>query len=662
MTIDPLYINGLLGSLLVVLLASLATLPLAAHLSRHRGLGRALALTPALGVLLLTAIAAVLYYLLPPANAAWIATLLTVALGVVFWSRQIGQITALHRNRLQLATGIVVAAALLISLVANRLAAPFPDESLHLGLSATIAAGNHPVVLPGAPDLALARPYAVDLHVALLAAVTGLPVGVAAGFQHAWLALASLLVVFALVRHTTESVTTAVIAAGLAAYAPGTLALGWSALGPDGAAFPSGFTALIDWFAEDGFRGPDLLSGPADLANPGRLLGLALAALLLQGWIVRLQAGRGGALVLGIGAGLLALVDSGLFFPTLLALVVLLAVEVARAGVDRRAAAARAAITLLAALLLATLLGGAITDALLRGAPGDIIVPEPHLQAALLDPRVPATALQVGHPALGLSLAWLHLFILALGLRFLRRDRAMSALLVAGVAGVALAHLFVFNPGSDATGAVAYSGFFTVLAVVIGAHAGLRRLPRRPSIAAAVVLILFVAVPTALPRLLPAIRNTTAGIDWRPPPPAAAQPAYDWIVANLPRESRILSPTPAQLTIATGRYGVFAGGWRRGDPYPSPDFIDRWSNLDGAALRSLGVTHLHVPTLDLARLPTATRDTLTDPARFELVFIAFDGRDPANGQRVYRIHEAAYPRSAEPSGAPAQLGPGPAGE
>lgn len=662
MTVDPLYINGLLGSLSVVLLASLATLPLAARLTQFRGPGRALALTPALGVLLLTAIAALLYYLLPPTNAAWIATLLTVALGVALWSRRFDQIATLPRNWVHLAAGIVVAAALLVSIIANHLTAPIPDESLHLGISATITAGNYPVVFPGAPDFALARPYAVDLHLALLTAVTGLPVGFAAGFQHAWLALASLLVVFALVRHATKSVAAAVIAAGLAAGAPGALALGWPALGPDGAMFPAGFTALIDWFAEDGFKVADLPAGSANLIVPQRLLGLALAALLLQGWIIRLHASRGGALVLGLGAGLLALVDIGLFFLALLTLAALLAVEVARAG-DAPPIATRAAITLLAALLPTALLGGAITDALLRGAPGDIITLEPHLHAALLDPRALATSAQPGHPALGLNLAWLHLFIIAVGLWLLLRRRAMSALLLAGVAGIVLAHLFAFNPAGEASGAVAYSGFFTVLAIVIGAHAGLRRLPHRPAVAASALLILFVALPTALPRLVPAVRNTVAGIDWRPPPPAAAQPAYDWIVANLPHESRILSPTPAALTIATGRYGVFTNAdWNRDAPYPGSDFIDRWSDLDGVTLGSLGVTHLHIPTRDLDRLPAAARDALTDPARFELVFVAFDARNPEDGQRIYRVRAAANARSADPSRTPAQLGPGPAGE
>ena len=81
MTVDSLYIPGLIGTIVVTFAMSLATLPLAAHLTGFRGLGRALALIPALGVTLLSAVAAGIYYALPPTPAAWMSLAVALALG-----------------------------------------------------------------------------------------------------------------------------------------------------------------------------------------------------------------------------------------------------------------------------------------------------------------------------------------------------------------------------------------------------------------------------------------------------------------------------------------------------------------------------------------------------------------------------------------------------
>jgi hypothetical protein len=40
------------------------------------------------------------------------------------------------------------------------------------------------------------------------------------------------------------------------------------------------------------------------------------------------------------------------------------------------------------------------------------------------------------------------------------------------------------------------------------------------------------------------------------------------------------------------------------------------------------------------------------PTRFALDFVAFDGRDPADGQRIHRVHAAAYAGPATPSRTP----------
>ena len=47
-----------------------------------------------------------------------------------------------------------------------------------------------------------------------------------------------------------------------------------------------------------------------------------------------------------------------------------------------------------------------------------------------------------------------------------------------------------------------------------GAYAAVRRLPRWQAGVAFAALLAFVAVPTVLPRLAPAVRNSVAGVDW----------------------------------------------------------------------------------------------------------------------------------------------------
>ncbi len=666
MSIDSLNITGLVGILVLTLAASLATFPLAARLTEFRGIGRALALTPVLGVVLLSAMAAVLYYALPPTTAAWMSLVVTLTLGGFLWWRSAERIAGLSRDARQLAVGLSIAAALLYGFVANRISVLFPDEPIHLSLSATIAAGNFPVVLPWAPDSPASYHYAADLHVAVLSGISNLPVGIVAEFQHAWLALALVLTIFAIVRNATESITASIAIAVLAAFAPGSLWLGWPALGPDSAAFPSGPQAALTWFGEDHFRYADLLAGPANIFFPQRLLGLAFATIVLWAWIVRVHSTRRGALLVGIGLGFLALIEIGVFAVTGAAMAALLLVDTIRTTPAHRIqAAVRLTIMLLSALIFALAIGGPLTDTVLRGSGHNAVSISPHIEPALLDLRRFAEPLHPGLYAAALGLAWPHLLVAGSAFWLLRRQRTLLALTVAGATGGILIQLLVYSVHDDADRLVQYSGFFLALAVAAGAYLALRPLPRWPAAAAFTVLLIFVAIPTVVPRFAPAIRNSLAGVDWGPPSPASAEAdrlrqrsryaadfaanrqLFDWISANLPPDTRVLSPIPVALTIATGRYGVFtAAGQNQNEPYPGLEFIYAWSTLDGPAMREMGVTYLHVRDEDLARLPAATLDVLANPDQFRLVFVAYDARSPETGQRLYEVQDAAYERRA----------------
>ena len=668
MSIDSLYISGLIGTLALTLAASLATFPLAARLTEFRGMGRALALTPVLGVVLLSAVAAGLYYALPPTAAAWMSLVVTLTLGGILWWRSAGRIAGLSRDARQLASGLLATAALLFGFVANRLSVLFPDEPIHLSLSATIAAGNFPVVLPWAPDSPASYHYAADLHVALLSGISGLPVSIAAEFQHAWLALALILVVFATARHATESIPASITIAVLAAFAPGSLWSGWPALGPDNVAFPTGLQAVLAWFGEDQFRHADLLAGPANIFFPQRLLGLAFAAVILQAWIVRIHSSWRGALLVGAGLGFLALIEIGVFAVTGAAIAALLLVDALRTTPGHRIqAAVRLVILLLCALIAALVIGGPLTDAVLRGSGRDAVSISPHLETVMVDLRRFAEPLHPSLYAAAVGLAWPHLLMGATALWLLDRRRPLLALTVVGATGGTLIQFLAYTVHDDADRLVQYSGFFLALAVAAGSYLALRRLPRWPAAAAFTVLFVFVAVPTTVPRLSPTVRNSLAGVSWDPPQPASAQSdrlrqrtgyaadftenrqLFDWISTNLPPETRILSPIPVALTIATGRYGVFtAAGQNQNEPYPGLEFIYAWSALDGPALREMGVTHLHVRDEDLSRLPASALDALADRDQFRLVFVSYDARSPDTGQRLYEIQNAAYERRGEP--------------
>ena len=667
MTVDSLYIPGLAGTIALTLASSLAVFPLAAQLTEYRGLGRALALTPALGVSVITVIAAGIYYLLPPTAAAWTSLTLTLLIGGLFWWRSAERIAGLPANVPQLAIGLGITGFLLFSFVANRLSVLFPDEPIHLSLSATIAAGNFPVVLPWAPDSPAAYHYAADLHVAVLSGIVGLPVVIAAEFQQAWLALALILTVFVVVRHATDSISASIGIAVLAIFGPGSLWLGWLALGLDNAAFPADLSAAITWFGEDQFRHADLLAGPADIFFPQRLLGLTIAAIILQAWIVRIHSTRRGGILVGTGLGFLALVEVGVFAVTGTAVTVLLILDIARStSKQRMQAAVCGAIVLATSLTVAVLIGGPLTDALLRGSGRATVSVSPHFDSMLVDLRRFAEPLHPGLYAAAVGLAWPHMLLVAFALWIFRHHRTLLALTVAGTSGGVLVQLLVYTVHDDATRLVQYSGLFLAVAIAIGAYKALRCLPRWPSRAAITALVVFVVIPTVLPRLAPAVRNSLSGIDWGPPSVgaqsdrlrqrsryaadfAANRQLFEWISANLPHESRILSPVPVALTIATGRYGVLtATGQTQNEPYPGLDFVYAWSNLDGPAMSALGATYLHVRNEDLDRLPAAAVDALADPDQFRLVFVSYDARLPATGQRLYEIQDAAYKRRVSP--------------
>lgn len=666
MIIASPYIDSLLGVLLICLATSVATLPLGAHLTGYQGLGRALTLTAALGVSLLTFIASILYYIFPPTVAAFMSFSITLMIGGLTWWRSIDRVIRLPYNLPQLALGMGVTVLILFGFIANRLSVLFPDEPIHLSLSATIAAGNYPVKLPWAPDSPAAYHYAADLHVSLLTAITQLPVGITAEFQHAWLSLGLIFAVFGIARHATHSTPASLFIAMLTSFAPGVLWIGWPALAPQNAAIPTSFNAMATWFGEDQFQHADLLAGPANIFFPQRILGLALSTIVVWAWVQRVHSTRIGALLLGASLGFIALVEIGIFAVTGAALATLLLLEAIRSKPECRIRSAiQSVIVLLSALLIAALIGGPITDAIWRGSGEGSIEISPHFDTSLLDPRIFSEPLHSGLYAIAVGLTWIHLLAIALAVLMLCRQRVLLGLIVAGVSGGILVQVLVYTVHDDAARLVDYSSYFLALGSAIGAYSICQQLPRRIVTAVIPTLIIFVILPTVLPRIAPGIRNTANGIDWGPPDSYLSETlrqrshyykdisdnrqVFDWITENLPPDARILSPTPVALTIATGRFGVFtAVGHNQNEPYPGLNFIHAWETLDGPAIQAMGATHLHIRDLDFSNLPPEALSRLEDRDLFQLIFTGSDISSSSTAQRLYRIQSRTLDQHPSP--------------
>ena len=203
MTIASEYQFGVAVLLLVLIGAVVAALPLAARLTGRCGLGLALCLAPALGVLF-TISAALVAYRFPIAQPRpFISIGLVVAWGLWLWIKFDRPPLVVPKNWRQILAGLVAALAFYFSAQANRLSLLFLDEPIHLGLTPTIAEGNYPVRFPWSPDLASGYHYAMDLHAAVLTSVSGLPVWIVAELQHPWLSLTLVLTAYGIVLNAT---------------------------------------------------------------------------------------------------------------------------------------------------------------------------------------------------------------------------------------------------------------------------------------------------------------------------------------------------------------------------------------------------------------------------------------------------------------------------
>ena len=663
MTVTPEYLGGFAVVLLVFAASTGLALPFAARMTGHRGLGIALCLAPAIGSMLLIAAGLAAYRFPVVAARPFIALGALLLLGGWFWIRDRRRLAKLPRNWIGLGAGLAISLAFWFSAQANRLSLLFLDEPIHLGLTATIIEGNYPVRSPWSPDLAAAYHYAGELHAAILTSATGLPVWIAAELQHPWLALGLGLAVFGVVLHATRSRIGAFAAAVLAAYSPGIIMLGWPALGVDGAAFPDSLAALGDRFAEIGPARYELSTGPSNLVFPQRTLGFTLLTLLVHSWTLRPFRRISTAVAFGAAVGLLAVVELGVFAIGLLALAAAAGAYLLGARGRRGKALGRSSAALALAVTVALFAGGPVTDTVFGPAAtgaGRSVALQVGFSPDLMNPVVfeePAP----GTFAAAVGLRWIHLAILAAGIALLTRKRLALGLCGVGIAGGVLFQSVAYTVHDDASRLVTYSSFYSAIAVAGFLPGIVRRMPAALAVAAGSATVAFALLPTLVPELTPAVRLTGSGVEIAPLTQRglvnrlaersryalefdAGERIFAWIRDNTPADARILSPWPSALTIATGRFGVFAPtGAIQNEAIAGPEFIDAWSSLAMQPITALGVHYLHV-TADAVDTLNRQGIRIEETGGFRLLFDTFDEPLP---ERRHRMYEVLNPQPSE---------------
>jgi hypothetical protein len=204
----------------------------------------------------------------------------------------------------------------------------------------------------------------------------------------------------------------------------------------------------------------------------------------------------------------------------------------------------------------------------------------------------------------------------------------------------------------DASRLITYSSFFAAIAVAGFLPGIIRRMLAVPAVVAGTAIVALAGLPTLIPEITPAVRLTGNGVAITLVAPLgltnrlaersryalefnSGESIYAWIRDNTPADARILTPWPAALTIATGRFGVFAPpGAVQNEPYAGPEFIDAWSSLAMQPIAALGADYLHL-TADAADVLERQGIQIEDQNGFRLFVDTFDDPRPELSHRLY---------------------------
>ena len=528
----------------------------------------------------------------------------------------------------ELATGAVLTASLMYVALANRSHVLFTDEEWHLPLAATMARGNFPPVSPFSPTFGAAYHYGSDLIAASLINIAG---------SAPWTAFFLVTPLFAVVFSLTA--TTAALdfgASRLAALCVGLIATFLNralvTMGlPDSFAELAGVESLGD--AVLAFGVPASAArfqrmGPALLNHPHYALGLSLV--LVMAASLHAGSGRRRAVTLAVALALLPLAESSTFIIGATGVILYALVAGWRwSSRERRLVAAAVA----GGLALAALGGGAITDALFReteGA-GTRLGLSPDTGALAIGALSPENGLNIDLGPLPIVVG---LCAAALGLR----SRGLGFLAATAVCGLMASQVLHFEGTGIESRPLSNTYTLAALGSVTALGVLLRRLRRaHVGALAGLVLVTFVAIPTAAPRLIGSVDLSLQGIylgypqlqdpkvryanqtrfasalrdEWR---------ALDWMRRELPDGARVLAANAPFVSMATGlpapqsgsRLAVF-------NPLDTPLQLDALKFLARIDLEELGVTHLYATPQILDQLDARSRTALADPQQFHLL-------------------------------------------
>ena len=657
MRVDPAVIPGLL--LLVAELVALAAVGFVVvrvalrQTDDRMALAQGLVVGPALWGLIVNLV----MYAVPGLAGVVVGWVVTLALGTgLAW-----RAPHLIRPGPRVVAGFAVAAlALFWGALASRQLLTIPDVRTHLGLAASLRAGEFPPVLPWAPSISAPYHYGFDLLAGLLAP----PVGPDLAFvtellgAYVWMSFA-LVVVTTLIQRGSWMVALIVAPLLLTAGAwtlvfvtpPHLLHI------PVPAGLPSaGLRASLadiywpavqlpwSWPAE--MEVP--AASPPNIFKPFFVLAYALAFVVLERAAARMDERwlRNAALALLVG--FLGLTDETVA-PIVLALWVALEAGVfwtsRHARVHHRQAAVRAAAgPAIAALLLAV--GGGVIASLLTGATGSVLslgwIDDPGSR----QPIGTLTQQPGGVGLLGLG----PLVVAGAAALLARRDRLVLALAGGGSAFLLTAFVLQYELAqNDVTRFDGHARNFALLALLLALSVRLASLrPARWRYAAGALIFVLITWPTAVAP----VRNLGLAVDhgarfanalpgqieFKAAPMGryvlkrfASEHVAAYVRDHTAVDARVLSPSPNAMSLVTGRPNA-AGfiGHLHLVPHIGPDYLDALRYLEPAAIRRLGIAYVHATDAWVAELPDRATRWLADPRYFERLI-----RD--DGEALYRV-------------------------
>ncbi len=591
---------------------------------------------------------------------------LTVAVGVWLARRAPSQLPVPRR----VFAGFAVAAlALYWIALASRQLLTNPDP-IHLALAASIQAGNWPPTLPWNPDYSAPYHYAIALLIGLLAPPVGpdLPFSSELLGAYVWTGFILLVGITILKRggRVSARVLTPLLltagAWGLVVFTevPSILTV-LIPIGLPEAGLRATLAAVylptvsLPWSAE-------VDASPANIWRPSFVLAYALAFVALE----RLVAARGHGwvttLTLAGLLGFLGLLDEAVALVVLALWILLEAGKILQARRERAALPRQVlpAITGPALASLALAVGGGVVSGVLTGAAGGGLS-----LGWIADLNGRHAVGSFGALAGGLGIVGLGPAVIAgVGVVLARRD--LLPLALAGASAGFLLAAFTVQYDFAEHDVVRFDGHarnFALLALLVALGTRLSGLELRWRLAVAALLALVVTWPTVAAPVrglgsavghgvqignARAWATTQAQAGWSLAGrevlnPFGSNEVATWIRQHTAPDARILSPNPYEMSANTGRSN--AAGFTRFVhlfPQTGPEFEDAITQLEPAAMRRLGITHVHAPSAWAASLPERAATWLADSANFELV-----ARDDSDA--LYRVLPAFSRLASRPA-------------